>query len=84
MLGKWEKRVEMDWEDINETGGVTRKSGESARTLHRVNAGLSPLALTQAQFRPGGTRFRRSTPELSARFICPPTSVISQGEKQHR
>lgn len=41
MLGKWEKRVEMDWEDINATGGVTRKSGEYTRTLIRVNAGRS-------------------------------------------
>ena len=65
MLGKWEQRVEMDWEDINETGGVTRKSGGSARTLYRVDVGRSRKHsfVTREQ---GSDEARQSSPRDSS------------------
>ncbi|GFZ42689.1 hypothetical protein JCM24511_00406 [Saitozyma sp. JCM 24511] len=83
MLGKWEKRVEMDWEDINATGGVTRKSVSSrgnkvqtkhARALREIHLSPNTAKLVSKPDGPPATPAVPATPQRVGQENVPPAA----------
>ncbi|RSH94560.1 hypothetical protein EHS25_004364 [Saitozyma podzolica] len=83
MFGKWEKRVEMDWEDINETGGVTRKSVSSrgnkvqtkhARALREIHLSPNTAKIVSKADGPPATPDAPATPQRVRQENVPPAA----------